>query len=194
MSLYVDCECGTRIDLSPSMAGSQMKCRCGREINIPSLSKLRQDSGEAPYTTNALELIRSRLSDETLPGSECIVCRAAATEVIYCRVICERSSKKRSIVSDAEEQSLARYLAGFFIPFLSLARFIRVLSATRVETEKLGRDTSIEIAFCICQPCRRSTGRLSARKLRQLATEIPEYRQLFEEFPNANIRLSQNAL
>jgi len=172
------------------MAGSQTDCRCGRTVAVPRLSQLRRSSGDAPYATNALDAIHLAYGQGALPGNACVECGQATNDQIHCHVICERSFRKRSVVSDAEEENLAAYLTGVILPFVGLFRAVRFGLRTRVEVEKLGRDTSIEIAFCLCSYCKASVGRLSRRALRGLASRVPEYQQLFAEYPRARVKLT----
>jgi hypothetical protein len=43
MDLHIQCECGERIDVTPAMAGSKVRCGCGRENVVPPLSKLEPE-------------------------------------------------------------------------------------------------------------------------------------------------------
>lgn len=190
MAFHIDCECGARISVSAAMAGSKTDCRCGRTVAVPSLSQLRRSSGDAPYATNSLDAIRLAYAHGALPGNACAECGQPTKEQIHCHVICERSFRKRSVVNDTEDESLAAHLVGVILPFVGLFMLVRSGLRTRVEAEKLGRDTSIDIALCLCSYCRASVGRLSGRRLRRLASRVPEYRQLFEEYPRARIRLT----
>jgi hypothetical protein len=173
------------------MAGSQTECRCGRTIAVPKLSELRRMSGDDPYATNALDAIRLAYDQGRLPGHACVECGQPTHEQIHCHVTCERSFRRRSLVSNVEQDSFPTFVAGLLIPLVGALRGLYVASNTRLKVEQFGRDTSIEIAFCLCGYCRAFAGRLSRpRRLRRLASRVPEYRQLFAEYPRARVRLT----
>ncbi len=145
---------------------------------------MRRCSGDAPYASNALDAIHLACAQGALPGNACVECGQPTEDRILCHVICERSFRKRSLVNDTAEESFAAYLTGLIVPFVGLVRLVRSGLRTRVEVEQFGRDTSIEIALCLCGYCRPSVGRL-----RRLASRIPEYQQLLAEYPRARVRL-----
>jgi hypothetical protein len=172
------------------MAGSLTDCRCGRTIAVPSLSQLRRDSGDDPYSTNAMDAIRLAYAGRALPGNACVECGLPTDDHIRCHVTCERSLRKWSLVNDTAEESLVAFLAGVILPFVHLVKLVRSGFRTRVKVEQFGRDTSIEIVFCLCGYCRASGGWLGQRRLRRLASRIPEYKRLFTEYPLAQVRIT----
>jgi hypothetical protein len=68
MNYQVICLCGNIVPVSASMAGSEVACRCGREVSVPSLGVL-QAAGEEPRPVPELTFVPVlRATDEGVRG------------------------------------------------------------------------------------------------------------------------------
>lgn len=89
-SYILPCECGDAITVVASDAGEQSPCRCGRDIAVPPLSRLRTLNGEGAYESSALDRIRSMLAMGSLPaGHNCAISNQPTESCIEFEVICD---------------------------------------------------------------------------------------------------------
>ena len=75
MKYYFNCECGKRIDVLPSQAGSSLQCVCGLKNAVPSLSRLTK---EAPTSEQLASQKKSVDEMVRLPALMMIVTTAAS--------------------------------------------------------------------------------------------------------------------
>ena len=100
MPYTVSCQCGRQLAVSAAEAGSQVACRCGCQVSVPSLGKLARAAGEPLRTLSASEKVRVLVASGELPsGIMCVRCQLPTKEVLECSVECERPYvKKRSLL------------------------------------------------------------------------------------------------
>ena len=184
MAFHVECDCGQRIEVTAGMAGAEVRCSCGRVNRVPGLSALRQAAGQDAYVTNAVEAIRIMVAQGELPpGPNCMICHSPTGIVFNCEVVCEEAWIRRRGRSN-------RFLAGLalmFAPFwLTLAlRHGRDPN----EPDKQGHDVKLRVPLRLCGACRSSLGGLRrARAIKRLLRQVPIYKQLLEEYPDAKVR------
>src|SRR5579871_4479359 len=74
MQIPIPCECGNRLLVSESQAGSHATCKCGRQVLVPSLQKLRLISISAggPATR---AMVEAKVASGELPlAKKCAGC------------------------------------------------------------------------------------------------------------------------
>src|SRR5204863_9925882 len=84
----VQCECGRTHQVAAAMAGGRVACPCGRHLVVPSLSKLKGQSGRLAMSAEVRlddMLQRGMLPQET----NCLLCRNPTVAVAYCWTTCE---------------------------------------------------------------------------------------------------------
>lgn len=52
MSLLVSCECGLKTSVTPAKCGNNIRCLCGQQVLVPSLSKLQSLMAMQPHPTS----------------------------------------------------------------------------------------------------------------------------------------------
>src|SRR5215218_2165604 len=94
MTYPVRCECGKVYQISAALAGSHYTCACGRELVVPSLSRLKMAAGEevlSPVVRLEQMLHLGMLPQET----RCLGCDRPTTGVTHFWAICERAFVKQ---------------------------------------------------------------------------------------------------
>jgi len=181
MSYSVTCGCGEGHAVSATQAGSTLKCDCGRSIDVPRLSVLREFAGESPVPLNTIERIRAMIQSGDLPsGDICPYSGRPANSTLYVHVQCERSW-----VRGGDSWNI-----GTVIAYLLLG-WIAALIASRESQpeEELGRETSVELPLRISSDVDSKVVAIRGqKKLKKLLRETPIYAELLQEFPDANVR------
>jgi hypothetical protein len=164
------------------MAGGSVACRCGRKLAVPPLSELRRGAGADAYVTNAVEVVRQKLSRGELPaGPGCVRCGSSAHVMVTCRVVCERPFASGS---DDDGGSLVGFLS---LGWLSFLRRKRAPASGEVH----GRETVLELPLGLCDSCRSEAGNLRRpRVLRRLIAAVPDYQRLLDEYPEAELQFA----
>lgn len=179
----VDCDCGATLPASKSDAGATLQCRCGRAVKVPRLSLLRQAKGEDALESGILDRITRMIRDGELPVGDC--CAASAfptTDVMLFDVVCERS-----YIKGARKWGIVLLVLGFVMP-CSWIFWLLGLDMLTERTERVGRDTVITIPLRVAKDYQSGLRRwASQRRLRIVLSSIPEYQELFEQYPGARI-------
>jgi hypothetical protein len=181
MKYSVECNCGRTLPVEATQAGSTLVCTgCNQAVPVPRLSKLRVAAGETAIPLNAAERVRQAVHNGTLPSnSVCPVTGGVADSTAVFLVRCESSWRKGGQTSTAQ-----------LIVFWLFLGWIGVLIAMlrNRETEIHGRET------VVTAPLRVSTAGLlqlsrgwSQSALRALLASVPQYAELFHEYPSAEI-------
>jgi hypothetical protein len=98
----VTCGCGQCLEVGPSEAGSSVKCDCGAEVAVPSLSRLRTQSGADPYESGAVDTIRRMLDRGELPAGTCAVTGRPTRDVLALTVLVSNFTEPSKEGRDAE--------------------------------------------------------------------------------------------
>jgi len=176
MLYNVQCECGQTLQVPATMAGGRLSCTCGREILVPSLSKLKgQSGGSAMSAEIRLDdmLRRGVLPEENI----CLICQKPTTSVAHCWTTCERPQVER-------EHGWFQYIVRTItFDLLGLAQDMRYTEGDTVH----GRDLRYRLPLRVCPDC---TGQLcDARLLKETLLDVPVYAELLDKYPHAEVSL-----
>lgn len=172
----VDCSCGDHILVSEGAAGMVFTCDCGKPIQVPSSIQLRASAGLKPIIPPEEEIEQLLLSG-TIPGNEtCSFCGNPTRSVILVHTECERAFK----VGGATVFSSI----GLFAVRMLLLPFRIWITETRVE-QTHGKDKVYVLPLYLCEQCQPASKDPAA--LKRCMSKIPEYRELFDKFPNATV-------
>ena len=70
MEYLVLCQCGQKVPVKVQDAGTTIRCACGRDVAVPSLSRLWTMSGIGAYEARAIDTVRRMLAEKSLPWGE----------------------------------------------------------------------------------------------------------------------------
>jgi hypothetical protein len=92
MDFRVPCECGGYVTVSEGAAGAHVNCSCGRIIDVPSLSELRERAGLPAHHVTAKVIIENMLANGELPTMPaCVRCKSATDDTFTVTVECEKA-------------------------------------------------------------------------------------------------------
>ena len=82
MEVPIPCECGGKVIVDEMQASVRVTCRCGREVDVPSLGALRRMSGLEASVSPRLT-IEAMVANDQLPASnECSGCGAETDRIV----------------------------------------------------------------------------------------------------------------
>jgi hypothetical protein len=179
MDFTIDCSCGANLRVTTGDAGGTKRCHCGNINPVPSLGELRRRAGQQRYDVSIADKISYLVADGELPAeTACIQCGIDTSNVLQCKVECERPYVKgRGFWSTV--------LLGLFAPFWILG----ALSRDYQNSEVHGRELIVNTPLALCPECA-ATSQAEKEDLHDLLRRVPLYDQLLQEYPNANVRIS----
>jgi hypothetical protein len=140
--LNVSCECGQRLPVKASEAGSELSCSCGRRVVVPLLEEFRDRPTLLSAATVERRVRRLIAEGELPPAGNCMRCGDVNTaEVVLINLECERYT--------ARAHGGLRFLV---LPFFSVLFWMWWREEERVEIR--GRDTDVPAPVCLCETCR----------------------------------------
>ncbi len=192
-AVSISCNCGQVHAIREIQAGSQIRCSCGRSVDVPSLGNLRQLAGKEAYVTNPAEAIRKSVAQGIEPaGNSCLVCGSDVSNTYRCVAECERSLTK-----DAQnnENSLVRFLARLIsvilIPKL-LVIYLFSRPAANSEPQVFGHDVAVEFQLPVCEQCAQAGhDPRKHRVARKMLQEVDLLNQLLEYYPAIALRIER---
>ena len=187
MNYSVPCACGVTHAISATQAGSRIDCRCGRLLDIPALSELRTAKGESPIELGTVRTIRAMIRDGLLPdGDICPYSGRPANDTVFFQVQCERTYVRSEDTLSTGEILVYVFLLSWIYGLIELFK--------THPREVHGRDTILDVPVRISSDERQSVLRIRRqKKLKQLLSHTPIYRELLREFPQATITALHNA-
>ena len=176
MLYKIRCECGRTQQVPATMAGGRVPCVCGLEVLVPSLSKLKGQTGQSAMSAEIRldeMLQRGVLPEET----NCLLCRKPTTSVAYCWTTCERPQVERA-------HGWFHYvMRTVMFDLLGLARDMGHNEGDTVH----GRDVRYRLPLRVCPEC---TSQLrDARLLKETLLDVPVYAELLDKYPHAEVSL-----
>jgi hypothetical protein len=179
MAYNVTCECGATAPVAASQAGTEIHCRCGKSIIVPTLSALRATGDDSEPEASALARVRTLLASGKLPaGDRCPLTGKPADVVVTFHVQCEEPWMRRSEPS-AVQMAMLIFVLGWLAA---------LFSRRTGEHEVCGNDISIELPVRLSiDAARRLDRNWRQRPLRRLLAKTPAYRDLLKEYPRARI-------
>jgi hypothetical protein len=166
------CQCGLAVTVAAGEAGSTVQCDCGADVRVPSLGRLREMVGKAPYESGTADMIRRMVQTGELPaGRTCVVSRTPTDDVLEFRILVPRSFSS----GKSSEQNALLYLWLFGpLVFLYISRFrppkieegdaVHVVAPLRVSSRNHSR-----------------VRRMSEGRLKKLLRTVPVYAELLDE-------------
>lgn len=180
MGYWIDCACGNRVEVTATQAGMKVPCACGKELDVPKLSVLRQQEGSGAPAVSP-ELIVDRLyckGGRPAGDGVCLRCLTPTADRLACMVECEKPWVRNE---SSWPVVLILILCG---PLLALLyALFRPREEARVFSE--GKLYRFEISLCsVCQGNVQSVSDLTRvlRRDRDLA-------RLLDKYPSAQVSL-----
>jgi hypothetical protein len=177
MKYPVPCECGQIHRVAATLAGSQLACACGREVAIPSLSKLKANAGQAPLSAELR--IQHMLQLGMLPEERaCRLCDVETDHTFYCWAVCEKVEVKAGRRVHWWFVVLVALSMGLIWTVGTLLIYIR----RRADETEVGRDVRYRLPLRICNGC---TARMTDYvTLKDTFWSVPVYRELLDKYPD----------
>jgi hypothetical protein len=173
MEFQLRCGCGETITVTEAKAESEVLCRCGGTVPVPSFFELKRLAGVPPVAPElAIErlLAAGRLPEET----ECVVCGVRTDDICRCWVDCE--------------QAVVRPGGTGLHPVSLLTALLGLVVFSSRRAEEYGRDRLFYLPLRVCAGCR--SGMLQHEPAVKTALgRVPLYRQLLEKYPHARVQL-----
>jgi hypothetical protein len=179
MEYLVLCQCGQKVPVKTQDAGTTIHCDCGRDVAVPSLSRLRTMSGIGAYEARAIDTVRRMLAEDSLPwGETCAQSGRPTEDEAWLQVELEPDDGWRNRiwtwVGLVYLCGLWMILYGIlFKPYAAHDPDNMVILPLRLERRYQ----------------RRLAWRGTQRTLRRLMSTVPVYARLLEEHPYCRIRV-----
>ena len=186
MEYSVQCSCGKSLPVTMAQAGSAVACDCGANVNVPSLSRLKQAAGQAAYEVGILDQLRNLVAEGELPASDqCQQCRDVTSDVLTCTVVCEMPRFKRS------KQGQWRWL--LLLLWWPIWILVNIIVPDKTpdgdKVREFGREVTIDLPLRMCAPCADKFRRRNraSRALLKFVADDPATAELIREYPNAEV-------
>lgn len=142
MDFRIHCECGEAITVSEGAAGARRDCRCGRTVNVPSLTDLRMQADLPPQPPNPTVVIADMTAMGELPTlALCARCDRETADSVVVTVDCE-------IQSAGDSMGI-----GFVFLFLFLGIWAVVLSLLQKPSAEHGDSRIVHCPMRLCRGC-----------------------------------------
>ena len=149
MNYQIACSCHKIHQVTTGDAGSSLKCSCGQNVEVPSLTVLRREAGELGGSPELM--LETMLRDGELPqDSNCVKCHAKTDNVRYFSVECETPEIK-------ESRTGVGHMMAFVMFFGWLGALMGYLRERgNMERENIrGRLVNFRLPLQICEICDR---------------------------------------
>lgn len=164
------------MQVTQSMCGSQVSCRCGRKIMVPRLSELRSNAGLSPNRVSAADKLLAFSLEGKLPlERECLGCGGVTDTFLGCLVECEQTYAKGI-------SFFSYFFQCLLVPWFVVALIKRDYDNPEVH----GRELVLKTPLRLCQACMLAQKMERQTCLRYLRkNEL--YAGLLADYPDANI-------
>ncbi|WP_406699713.1 hypothetical protein V5E97_12720 [Singulisphaera sp. Ch08] len=171
------CGCGRTTTVSTPQAGSDVKCECGRELKVPSLSRLRMLTGRDGYESGVIDEIRRLIRDRGLPSmSICALSKRPTEDTVTVSITVPRFFKNPE-KDDWKLVLVAGWVGVFFV------------NAFRKPVFEEEGSMTIEMQLRVASNQQAKTREMSQSRLRKLLRIEPLYARLLEENPHCRITI-----
>ncbi len=183
MGYALNCSCGRSFDVQTGQAGSTLKCHCGADVRVPSVSKLRELAGKAAYEVGVIDRIGGMIDRGELPtGGVCAVSGKSTSDVMDICVHAEHFQKP-------QEMNLQ-----WFAPIAFLMLFQPSLTfGQRHRPHGDGRDTWVRTPLFIDSEYHHKVRKASQKKLKRWLRSVPVYAKLLDEYPQATVEFERGS-
>jgi hypothetical protein len=190
-SFSIECECGSKVEVSASDAGRSLDCNCGRLVIVPRLSELRKLSGRDPFEAGVLDTVKRELREcNNIVGRFCLHSGKPTENIVWVDLACET----RHVVAARDSardwgpvQLIGALMTVFLLPFgVFVYIFSRIWKDNAASTgpREVGHDRAILLPLPISAEFEK---KLSNRKLLRYAKQVPLYQKIFAEYPDASL-------
>jgi hypothetical protein len=178
MTYPVRCECGHVHHIDATLAGSTLVCGCRREVVIPSLSRLKAAAGEKALSPEVR--LEQMLSLGMLPQEKtCAICGRPTMDVVFFWATLERAFVKK-------DPSRVWWI--LILTWLVLGWLFIILLLLRARDDRVfGSDVQLRLPLRICSGC--APELTNGSTLHEAVAAVPEYDELLEKFPDAELGL-----
>ncbi|MBI1324440.1 hypothetical protein GC170_14820 [bacterium] len=186
MGFALNCTCGRSFDVQAGQAGSTLKCQCGAEVQVPSVSKLREMAGKAAYEVGVIDQINGMIDRGELPaGGVCAVSGSKTEDVMEILVKTEKFQGARDFRAYA-------ILGLLFSPIVFLLSPSMMVSRAQ-HPEGSGRDTWVRTPLFVDSKYQQKVRRASQKKLKRWLRSVPVYAKLLDEYPQATVEFESGS-
>jgi len=173
VTYLLPCSCGQTLTVSSSQAGTNVRCCCGKDVAVPSLSVLRSQAGEEHLEDSPETIIRFVYGSgkNVVGGDSCIRCGAPATKKLTCFLEYEKPLFKK-----ATPWPLALFM-------LLVAPVLVILYHTLRPREQipLAEGKEMQVLLAVCPNCEAALQR--DNNAREILKREPVFGRLFEKHP-----------
>jgi hypothetical protein len=174
MGYWIDCTCGNEIEVSAGQAGCEVTCKCGKVLNVPSLSELRAQSGEHAASPELVVATLYGSGERTVGNGSCILCDTETPNRMNCSIECE----KPWVQGD-------HGLGFWLIAILVFGVYGLIYSMIHRKGERLVEARTHRVVVSLCANCLK-TG-LDERSLKNAIRRDPDVARLLHKYPSARL-------
>lgn len=173
--------CGQCLSVGADRAGTSIACDCGASVRVPSLSKLREQTGAAPYESGPLDTIRRMVSSGELPEGTCAVSGRPTSDVLGLTVV----------VSDhLEPTQQARARSKALLGRGMLRLFFELLRDDSYDYRPVpGTEIPVFTPLYLEAHHQRRAHKVPTNLLKRWLRTVPIYAKLLDAYPYATVRL-----
>ena len=158
----------------------EVLCRCGAQVKVPSLSKLRELAGQHAYEASTIDVIHGMLQRGELPaGGPCAVSGEPTEDVVELHVEAER-------IYRAGDNCVYALLGVLVSPIFLLGLFQK-------PRPDVGRETIVSTPLRVAAAYHAKVRRSGQRALKRWLRSVPIYAKLLDEYPSARVRIGKSA-
>jgi hypothetical protein len=163
--------------VQPSQSGTTIRCgRCGDQVQVPRLSKLREIAGKAPFEAGTIDAIHGMLRRGELPAvGRCAVSGMDTRDILDLYVEAERLHRSRD--------------NRFYATLGLLVSPILLLGLLQKPRPDVGRETNVHTPLCVAAEHQGKVRRAGQGALRRWLCGVPIYDRLLKEYPGARIKV-----
>lgn len=183
MGYALECSCGRSFDVQGGQAGSTLKCQCGADVRVPSVSKLREMVGKAAYEVGVIDTINGMIDRGELPaGGVCAVSGKSTGDVLKIYVHAEKFQR-------AEDKNMLLLVPVAWLMLL----YPSFAFGRRYRPEGSGRDTWVRTPLFVDSKYHEKVRRASQKKLKRWLRSVPVYAKLLDEYPQATVEFESGS-
>jgi hypothetical protein len=194
MRYLLDCPCGRKLPVNRSQAGETVACECGSEIRVPSLSKLRELSGIAPYESSTLDTIQGMVERGELPAGEtCALSGSPTLDTLELRVVVPIAFQRREgLAGSLMTLWWAPLVSANWLPFVGSIFQVLFGQTAPVEDSLLPQHRAriVGTPLRIAAQHQAKVRGASQRRLKRLLRTVPVYAKLLDENPIVRIAVA----
>jgi hypothetical protein len=177
----VTCACGQCLDVGAELAGTFVTCDCGAQVVVPSLSKLRVQSGVGAYESGALDTVRRMLASSELPhGTTCALSGEPTDDVLELTVV---------VSNHLDQTDQARFADRLVLADLGLIGYLFRVLRDRPSDYRPVEGTEIDVPTPLRLEACHHRGARKARqdRLKAWLRTVPIYAALLDEYPYSRV-------